>query len=239
MPPKKKAKGKSDGNEEELEEEETYITFAMVRELLITQERLLKAHYQELFNLTNSKVDGLTKQIDELKISLEFTQKEVVDLKTNCTDAAELTRDTVDSNLKERIKSIEIELNSLKEKTVYMENQSRRNNIRIDGIPESSGETWEDTEKIVKKTLTDQLDLSDEVKIERAHRVGRVKSPGLGRSIVCKLYDWKLKENIIQSARKIKPPGLFINEDFAIETMLRRKELTPDLKRAREQGRTR
>ena len=30
----------------------------------------------------------------------------------------------------------------------YIENQSRRNNVRIDGVPEEANETWEKTEEI-------------------------------------------------------------------------------------------
>lgn len=237
MPAKKKPKAKpNDQNQEDEEEdEEVYVTFAMVRELLITQERLLKAHYQEMFSLTNRQIEMLTSKVEELRISIEFTQKDVTDLKAGDRNTAEMAKDA-DPNLKQRIEAIEAELKALKGKTVYLENQSRRNNIRIDGIPETTGETWDDVETKVKEVLSEQLNFSDEVKVERAHRSGRVKTPGLGRTIVCKLHDWKQKDKIIQMARKTKPPGLFINEDFSAETIQRRKEQIPELKRAKEQG---
>ena len=41
----------------------------------------------------------------------------------------------------------------------YLENQSRRNNIRIDGIPEEPDETWEDTESKAKVALESKLNL--------------------------------------------------------------------------------
>ena len=37
-------------------------------------------------------------------------------------------------------------------------------------------------------------------------------------------------------ARRVKPPGLFINEDLAEETMKRRKEQMPKLRETKEQG---
>ena len=190
MPAKKKPKAKpNDQNQEDEEEdEEVYVTFAMVRELLITQERLLKAHYQEMFSLTNRQIEMLTSKVEELRISIEFTQKDVTDLKAGDRNTAEMAKDA-DPNLKQRIEAIEAELKALKGKTVYLENQSRRNNIRIDGIPETTGETWDDVETKVKEVLSEQLNFSDEVKVERAHRSGRVKTPGLGRTIVCKLHD--------------------------------------------------
>lgn len=36
------------------------------------------------------------------------------------------------------------------DKQEYLEGQSRRNNIVIDGVPESTGESWADSEEKVK-----------------------------------------------------------------------------------------
>ena len=44
----------------------------------------------------------------------------------------------------------------------YFENQSRRNNIRIDGIPGEPNETWEETEPNAKVALKSKLNLSFE-----------------------------------------------------------------------------
>ena len=41
----------------------------------------------------------------------------------------------------------------------YLENQSRRNNIRVSGIPEAAGETWEDAENKVKDAVKSTLGL--------------------------------------------------------------------------------
>ena len=37
--------------------------------------------------------------------------------------------------------------------------RSRRNNIRVDGVTEDKGETWEDCEKKVPEILRDKLDV--------------------------------------------------------------------------------
>ena len=60
------------------------------------------------------------------------------------------------------------------DKMEYLENQSRRNNIRIDGIPEEPNETWEDTESKAKVALESKLNLPFKVEIERTHRTGKV-----------------------------------------------------------------
>jgi hypothetical protein len=45
----------------------------------------------------------------------------------------------------------------IKSKLTYLENQSRRNNIRINGIPEDFNETWEQTEEKARKILKDMI----------------------------------------------------------------------------------
>ena len=103
------------------------------------------------------------------------------------------------------------------DKLEYLENQSRRNNIRIDGILEEENESWDTTEEKVKQVLAEKLNLEEALHIERAHRVGRVASGPRRRprTIVCKLRDFKQKEQILKVTRRIKPVGLYVNEDLA------------------------
>lgn len=127
------------------------------------------------------------------------------------------------------------------DKTTYLENQSRRNNIRINGIPEKPGEKWDETEEMVKSILKDKLQLTFEPRFERAHRTGSSLYPdGSPRSgpktVICKLYDWKEKEIILRQARRLKPVGIYVNEDVAEETLKKRKDQLTKLKEAKDQG---
>ena len=56
------------------------------------------------------------------------------------------------------------------------------------------------------------------------------------RTIFCRLRDWKQKEKIIRSARRIKPPGIFVNEDLAQETLDKTEEQRPMFEEARRNG---
>ena len=166
-----------------------------------------------------------------MKISLEFTQKDVEEL----------------GKMAPKLKDAEIEINSL-QKTLddcnhnieYLENQSRRNNIRISGIPESSDETWEIAEEKVKKAIKEKLDL--DIAIERAHRVERKKNlekankAGQPRTIICRLKSWKQKEKVIRKARREKPEGLFICEDRALATLKKQANQIEKLKAAKKAG---
>ena len=53
-------------------------------------------------------------------------------------------------------------------KLTELEDRSRRNNIRIDGIKETKGETWNDCEEKVQDMFAQKLGL-DGIEIERAH----------------------------------------------------------------------
>ena len=82
------------------------------------------------------------------------------------------------------------------EKTTYLENRSLRNNVRIEGIVEESGESWESTEVKVnsKEMFTEKLQMESLPATEHAHRTRKDKKPDgtpKPRTVVCKLYDWK------------------------------------------------
>ena len=85
-------------------------------------------------------------------------------------------RKTENKKLKEELTNLR---SDLKEKDVYLKNKlriledrSRRNNIRVEGIPGSENEGWDVTEEKLKKVIKDELDIENVV-IERAHRVKR------------------------------------------------------------------
>ena len=72
-----------------------------------------------------------------------------------------------------KIGSLQKTLDEQSSKMKYLENQSRRNNIRVSGIPESVDETWEIVKEKVKKAIKEKFDM--EIDIEQAHRVERKK----------------------------------------------------------------
>lgn len=55
----------------------------------------------------------------------------------------------------------------------YLKRQSRRNNLVLEGILESPGETWSETEEKVKKVLKEKFQIKKDIEMERAHRTGK------------------------------------------------------------------
>ena len=61
----------------------------------------------------------------------------------------------------------------IENKLVDLEDRSKRNNLRINGIKEVKNETWEEFEERVNCFLEEKLDIdTSEIWIERAHQVG-------------------------------------------------------------------
>ena len=91
--------------------------------------------------IINEQIDELSKKINDMQESLEFTEVE----------------------MKEKISRVEMkqtsELSTLKNKIRDLEDRSRRNNLRIDGVAESLNETWETTEKKVMDVFENKLGL--------------------------------------------------------------------------------
>ena len=67
----------------------------------------------------------------------------------------------------------------MESKHEYLENMSRRNSIKILGLLEDKlkEKSWDDTEELVKGVIKEKLKFDTEVKIERAHRVGKPRAP--------------------------------------------------------------
>ena len=128
----------------------------------------------------------------------------------------------------------------------YLENQSRRKNIRITGIPEDkvNEQSWDDTEVIVKQSIKDKLNISEDFEIARCHRVnshtrrsnyrsGQAEEP---RPIVATFLKWKEKEIVLKKAREIKPQGVRFLADLSSRTIQKRSDQVPKLLEARRQG---
>ena len=116
-------------------------------------------------------------------------------------------------------------------KLIELEDHSRRNNIRIDGIEEEQYETWDRCKEKVQKVIKDKLGIEDEVEIDRCHRMKKSEKDRLNnernsrpRTIICRLLRFKEKPRFIQSSKKLRNTCIFIYGDFYKDTMDLRKQ---------------
>ena len=220
-----------------------YITLAVCKELLDMQDKSFRSLVTMLSNDMKTEIKQLQSDVIDIKNSLQYSGKDIEDLQKRIKSL-----DIQLLEIQNRIDSHDSDLGHVVNKQDYLENQSRRNNLRITGVKEEGKESWEETESIVKAKIKDLLHIDEELTIERAHRVNRSnssrhhdrRSSAFGNSdprpIVAKFLNWKDKEKVLASARKIRPQGIKFVQDFSQMVMDRRKDQIPKMLDARSKG---
>ncbi|XP_040074818.1 uncharacterized protein LOC120846971 [Ixodes scapularis] len=106
-----------------------------------------------------------------------------------------------------------------------LENQSRRNNLLIYGLPDVAAETWEASEAKALSFFADKLDIHLEAtSIERAHRIGRFAADK-NRPLISKFLSFKDKQRVLSKAFKLKRSGFSISDDFSPAVQFARRRL--------------
>ena len=170
--------------------------------LLDTQTKVFQACLQTSVDSVNTRIDNFLKE----------NVSELAQLKMSCTDLKEsVKRDTVLHKDYDRIiEQMSANVKKMDDMTDYLENQSRRNNLLIDGVKELGGET---TAEAVRRTFEHDLKMPTEqvrsLAIERAHRTGG--KAHRDRTIVVKFASFKARDAVLQAARAAKPCGVYVN----------------------------
>ena len=128
------------------------------------QEEMFRSHENSIMRLisgnttlTNQRLDNLSKEIADMKESLEFTQEE--------TEGKFSTLNERLFSLKKDIDIIQTTKPSwaivIENKLVDLEDRYRRNSLRIHGIKEGKNETWKGCEERVNCFLEKKLDIDN------------------------------------------------------------------------------
>ncbi|XP_060563100.1 uncharacterized protein LOC132722596 [Ruditapes philippinarum] len=131
-----------------------------------------------------------------------------------------------------KIADLEDRNKKLNDDLVYIQSQSRRNNLIFTNIDEAPTGNNEDLTSD-KNFLTDKMkianDLVKEMEFERVHRIGNHGRNGKPRNIAAKF-------NLFKERELVKNTDCYVNERFPKEVIDKRKELLPKLKEARQKG---
>ena len=119
-------------------------------QLLQQQESNFKTVVDILVNNVNKRIDQLTKETQELKCSLQFSQRDIEDLTKN-NERIELESKSARTDIKTMCET----MIKITDKADYLEGQSKRNNVVVDGIPETQNESWKETEDKVRSVITE------------------------------------------------------------------------------------
>ena len=172
-------------------------------------------------SLTNQCLDSLSKDINDLKESLEFSQIEHDDKFKNVDDKVQKLQEKI-NEMKEKLHVIQTAKPSWAiVKLVHLEDRSRQNDLRFEGIKEHENESWEDRKNKIYDLLENKFEMDIEnVVIERAHRT-RKKNKIRQRPIVAQFSFYKDKMNIFKNCKNFKSEKkkrFSIFEDFSRET---------------------
>ncbi|XP_041664752.1 zinc finger protein 37-like [Cheilinus undulatus] len=204
-------------------------------EVLKRQEASFRCFTQMILDSTNNRIDGIMREIQDLSNSLQYSRKDIEEIKEANDGDKKAFKDL--EQLIKQLDSTPNQSDRLLERLDYLESQSRRNNIIIDGISsDHAEETWAETESKVRELLTTKLKLeANSIHIEQAHRRGKFREEAeKPRSIVVKLLSFKEKTLIMEKARAhLKNTSVHINEDFSEKLRKKRAELLPAMKEAR------
>ena len=119
----------------------------------------------------------------DLKSSIENTDADLNDL-NNCVDD---------------IYDYQMDPEYVTNKLIDWEDRPRRNNLRVDDISESRNGTWEECEEEIQKVFNEKLCVKNvKLKEHIAQRGAKVTT------IVCKLFNYKQKEEILRNTKTLK-----------------------------------
>ena len=118
-----------------------------------------------------------------------------------------------------------------------LEDRSRKNNLRFDGIAESYRENWEQTAEHVGKLVREKLGVAGDVSIQRAHRVGNPNSDR-PRTIIVNFLRFQDRQEILRNRHKLRDTNIFVNEDLCAASIAKQRQQWPELQRAMKEGKT-
>ena len=112
-----------------------------------------------------------------------------------------------DNRSNEEDQKLILQNTEMKEQIPKLEDKHRRNNLRFMDIKQKSGvesETWKESEAKVKVFLQEKLGLeTDEIIIERAHRIGK-KKERKRRTIIAKFLNYKQRKKVLNKYKGLK-----------------------------------
>ena len=116
-----------------------------------------------------------------------------------------------------------------------LENRSRSNNLRLEGIADSNRENWEQTVEHVGNIVREKLCIEGDISLQRAHRVGSDNS-NRPRTIIANFLKFQDRRKILRNRYPLKGSNIYVNEDLCVASIAKRRQQLPELQRDRREG---
>lgn len=182
----------------------------------------------------------LTQMKEDLSTQNKCVMNEVKSINTKIDDLTERVKNlkTENEKLKKSNNSLKTQLSLVATKLDYLEGQSRRNNLRFNGLHGKSDENWDVTEEKVRSFIKNDMEMPEyeSVEIERAHRL---KSRDRNKcTIIVKFTKFKDRQNILRRAGEVfdSKSAFSVQADYTQRVKKHRRELGKKMIAARDAG---
>ena len=122
----------------------------------------------------------------------------------------------------------------VEEKVRQLEDQCRKNNLRIEGVNEIENKNHEQTQKKVESNLTENMGLN--IKLESANKAKGHKNNRNPRTIIARFNNFRDRQKCMISAPKLKGTNIYVNEDVSKKTLEKKMSQLDTLREKRKQG---
>ena len=164
------------------------------------------------------------KRITELETSINYNEDDVAELQKNLYDHG-------------------AQLDKCKKDLLYLEAYSRRENVKIFGVPQATGNENasepENTKEIVHNFFEQELKIENsraKYEFQRVHRLGKPNSTS-SRPIIVRFLRFTDKEEVMSVARKeLKDKVFSMYDDIPKDLYDLRKQQQKKFKQARDKG---
>lgn len=194
---------------------------------------------QKLFHsFRGNLLEDFRSMMTDLKSGIQSLVSRTEHIESKMADFAKSHNLLIDSHA-----ALEEEVGRLSTKVLDLEDRSRRNNIRLRGIPESV------PPEALNQFLTDMMSETlptlkeQDLVIDRIHRIPKPRHlpAHLARDTIARIHFYHVKENFLKGLRsqpqlsdKFKVVSIF--PDLSAATMLRRREFAPYTRLLRDNG---
>ncbi|KAJ8009334.1 hypothetical protein DPEC_G00087810 [Dallia pectoralis] len=220
----KKDKKKSRNEDEYSESEEISDIVAAMEDGLVEGDAEVATpgeNNRDILKAIISLKSGLYKKIDGVQTTITEVRKEIQECTGRLAHAEKRISDAEDNvnGLISKVSTLESTVKTLSDKVEDLECRSRRNNVRLVGLPEKAEGL--DMVTFLEKWLPEALGMEsrETLVIERAHRIGTLSNndprSARPRTLIMKFLNFKDKKRVLKAAR-IKRNVLYNNEQVRL-----------------------
>ena len=165
----------------------------IVKEKLQANEVVLQVVVSSNLKIASERLEKLSEEVSDIKKNLEVTKRQLEDETKVIKTGIEILK----KNLNETEKHL-LDPDDIANKLIDLEERPRRNSLLIDGITETSNNSWENCEEQFQKIIKQKLNMEKNTEIFRCNRAGK-KQNSRPRTNFCRITKFKDKQSTLKN----------------------------------------